>query len=84
MDFVKSDLQARAMLIKAAFDLFTIMQRRSIQVRQLPGARSLIVESVPVFEHCSDRNTRQNGNKHNQETVCAVCSAASCSLHVHT
>ena len=49
MDFVKSDLQARAMLIKAAFDLFTIMHRRGIQVSQLLGARSLIVRSVPVF-----------------------------------
>ena len=34
MDFLKSDLQARAMLIKAAFDLFTVMQRRGIQVSQ--------------------------------------------------
>ncbi|KAL3145911.1 hypothetical protein ABBQ38_015279 [Trebouxia sp. C0009 RCD-2024] len=32
VDFGGSDLQARAMLIKAAFDLFTIMQRRGIQV----------------------------------------------------
>ena len=44
MDFVQSDLQARAMLIKAAFDLFTIMQRRNIQVRQLL-AKTLIVQS---------------------------------------
>ena len=35
MDFIKSDLQARAMLIKASFDLFTIMQRRGIQVRTI-------------------------------------------------
>lgn len=34
VDFLKSDLQARAMLIKAAFDLFTVMQRRGIQVSQ--------------------------------------------------
>ena len=40
VDFVKSDLQGRAMLIKAAFDLFTIMQRRAIQVSQLLGART--------------------------------------------
>ena len=33
VDFISSDLQARAMLIKASFDLFTIMQRRGIQVR---------------------------------------------------
>jgi len=33
VDFMKSDLQARAMLIKASFDLFTVMQRRTIQVR---------------------------------------------------
>ncbi|DBB03686.1 TPA: hypothetical protein ACH3X3_011009 [Trebouxia sp. C0006] len=32
VDFMKSDLQARAMLIKASFDLFTVMQRRAIQV----------------------------------------------------
>ncbi|DBA80626.1 TPA: hypothetical protein ACH3X1_007876 [Trebouxia sp. C0004] len=32
VDFMKSDLQARAMLIKASFDLFTVMQRRTIQV----------------------------------------------------
>lgn len=33
VDFIRSDLQARAMLIKAAFDLFTIMQKRNIQVK---------------------------------------------------
>ncbi len=33
VDFMKSDMQARAMLIKASFDLFTVMQRRTIQVR---------------------------------------------------
>ena len=32
VDFGKSDLRARAMLIKASFDVFTIMQRRGFQV----------------------------------------------------
>lgn len=32
MDFIKSDLRARAMLIKASFDMFTVMQRRGFQV----------------------------------------------------
>ena len=83
MDFVKSDLQGRAMLIKAAFDLFTIMQRRGIQVRLLLGAGSLMYSQHLPLEGCRNRITRQNGKQHNQETGCAVCSAASCSVRIH-
>lgn len=62
MSFMESDLQARAMLVKAAFDLFTVMQRRSLAVRQpLPLHASLPCTSC--FAHASRMPAKTRATK---------------------